>query len=70
MKAYDEIEFWTKKVAKLETELQLQSKRASILEDALAQAIDQFDEDYVHTPLDGHAALIRKLRAALIRSFN
>lgn len=36
-----------------------------ILREALAQAIEQLEADYVHTPLDGHGALLRKLKAAL-----
>lgn len=38
------------------------------LVEALAQAIDQLKSDYEQTPLDGHAALFRKLDAALARA--
>jgi hypothetical protein len=35
------------------------------LREALAQAVEQLEVDYVHTPLDGHGALIRKLKSTL-----
>jgi len=36
--------------------------------EALVQAVEQLEADYVPTPLDGTAALIRKLRAAITKA--
>lgn len=39
-------------------------KQITALRSALRQAVDQLKTDYVHTPLDGYGALIRKLESA------
>jgi hypothetical protein len=36
--------------------------------EALKQAVGQLERDYAPTPLDGHAALIRKLRATVAKA--
>jgi len=55
----------TKIMSNSEKYLKRLEKENKTLKEALEQAIHQLELDYEATPLDGRAALIRKLRSVL-----
>lgn len=60
--AAEGIDFREKLEQVLKENSQLKARNAELIE-ALHQAIDQLKSDYMYTPLDGNASLIRKLEA-------